>query len=1095
MGLTRQVGTAQSAKSSFVPFNDLCLLMKDTMHSNSFRHLPYRKISLVAFVFLLVFTRETTAQGPPPYQDPTVIQINKLPARATSISYPTEALAIDAERTASPRYMSLNGTWAFHLEDAPRDAPQDFWLPSYDIDDWASITVPSNWELEGFGKPWHRLTHQIWEKKGIGPPNVPEDYNPTGSYRRTFTIPAGWTGQQVTLHVGAATAAMYVWVNGREVGYSEDDRLPAEFDITPYLLPGNNVLAIRVLQWSDGSYIEDQDHWRMSGIHRNVYLEMAPQTQIFDFAVRTDLDEDYRDAELQIRPEIKQYDTTTITDWTVSAQLFDADRKAVLDSALQLPVGRILNEMHPQIGNRPFDNLMSVTVENPRKWSAEDPYLYTLVLYLRDDSGNLMETRSCRVGFRELEWTDGEFRVNGVPVLLYGVNRHDWDPRTGKAVDRARMREDAELMKKMNVNASRSAHYPNPPYWYELCDEYGIYVMDEANVESHGKGSLFSNRPQWHQAFVDRAIRMVERDKNYPSIVTWSLGNEAGYGPNHAAMAAWIKEYDPTRPVHHEGAQNIYGYRWPKPEPKDRPSTDFRSRMYRMIDDMISLAAQPDDDRPIIWCEYAHSQGNSTGDLQAYWDAIRTYPKLVGAYVWDWRDQLVEKPNPGGPPLWAHGPDFGQEQADLNPVQKGLITADGQIKSGGWEAKKVWQRMSIEAVDLPSGQFRVTNRHFRTNLDAFTWTWTVTRNGEPTATGILGGPDVPASTTQPWVIPIDSTWWAQPGRYHLRISMRLAEDKPWSDSGYELAWEQFELPSTPQTPEVATPGTLSMEQNTNDITVLGDDFTLQWDAQTGLLTDYSFAGKAMMENALRPNFWRAPTDNDRASGIYDRLGVWEHMPDRLRTTDVSVVTGKNQVSVQVHQRDDSTQTELAIVYTATPDGRLAIDYQLFPGGAMPNLPRVGLQMGIPKALNSFSWFGRGPHETYADKKHGAAFGRYGESISDDFVYYVRPQESGNKTDVYSATFSGEDAPVSLRVEAIGEPLQLSAWPYTQADIQAANRIEELEPADHIILNIDHAQMGVGGDNTWNIDARPHAPFRLPAKSYQYRFLLIPTSNY
>jgi beta-galactosidase len=1048
------------------------------------------KISLILFLMAGFWTKAHT-QMLPPYQNPSVIQINKLPARAVSMSYPNEVLALQADRLASPRRLSLDGQWDFNWYKNPGLAPEDFFTSQFKIQDWSAINVPSNWELEGFGKPWHRLTHQVWEDTGVKAPFVPEDYNPVGLYRRSFEMPEEWSDMQITLHIGAATSALYVYVNGQFVGYSEDDRLPAEFDITPYLKEGENLVAAKVVRFSDGSYIEDQDHWRMSGIHRSVYLEAAPKAQIFDFGVRTDLDEQYEDATLMIRPEIKVYDNQSTEGWTLEAQLFDEDKAPVLDTALKIPVDKILNERWPVIGNVPFGNLMSVLVKNPKKWSAEYPHLYTLVLYLKNDQGAIAETRSCRVGFREVELVDGKMLVNGLPILLYGVNRHDWHPQKGKAITRESMRKDAEMMKKFNVNASRSAHYPNDPYWYELCDEYGIYVMDEANVESHGHGSIFSNLPEWHQAFVDRAIRMVERDKNFPSIFSWSLGNEAGFGPNHAAMAGWIREFDPTRPIHSEGAQSIYGYRWPKPEPKDREWTDFLSRMYRPNEDMIDLVVQSGDDRPVIWSEYAHSQGNSTGDMAGYWEVIRKYPRFLGGFVWDWKDQLVIRQRENGEEYYAHGEDFGQEQADLNPVQKGLIRADGEPKSGAWESKKVWQRMAVEVVDWEAKTFKIHNRHFRTNLNEFDWRWEITEDGEKIMEGSFDAPDVLAGQEKEISIPYRDFPVTTGPKYHLKVSMALAEAQPWAEKGYMMAWEQFLIPSGSQRFQFnGLSGKLQPVFQGNNIRIEGRNFSVTFDRRNGRIDQYILDGEELMFSSPTPNFWRPPTDNDLASGILDRQKIWKSASNIRTIKTVDTLSTQEGAGIVAHYSFDDAYTDLSIQYHIFSDGAIKVDYKLTPAFGLPDIPRVGLQFFLPEAFDRLKWFGRGPHESYADKKLGAAFGQYQQSAKEDFIYYVRPQESGNKTDVYWLEMTNE-AGKGIRVQALDAPLSISAWPYTQKNIEEANRIEDLESADYITLNIDHQQMGVGGDNTWSLEARPHEPYRIQAKPYAYSFIIQP----
>ncbi|MGB5819753.1 MAG: glycoside hydrolase family 2 TIM barrel-domain containing protein [Saonia sp.] len=1024
------------------------------------------------------------------WQNPEVVNINKLPARATSISYPDQQLALNADRDASPRKLSLNGNWKFHFAEAPSKAPKDFFQLVYSDTDWEDIPVPSNWELQAYGKPWQLLTHQIWEKKGVDQPKVPEDYNPTGSYRKNFSLPRKWNGMQVTIHIGAASSALQVWVNGNYVGYSEDNRLPAEFDITPYLSQKENLIALQVMQWSDGSYLEDQDHWRMSGVTREVYLEAAPTVQLYDFAVRTDLDSNYEDAQLQIRPELVKYEEIDTKDWTVSAQLYDQEKQAVLAEPLTITVEKILKEHHPQIGNRPFENLMQVTIKNPKKWSAEFPYLYTLVLSLKDEKEKLMEARSTRIGFREIDISDGQFKVNGIPVLLYGVNRHDWDAVTGKAENKAAMRRDAQLMKQLNVNASRSSHYPNPPYWYELCDEYGIYVMDEANIESHGKGSLFSNIPSWHTTFLERGIRMVERDKNYPSIVSWSLGNEAGFGPNHAALSAWIKEFDPTRPIHSEGAQNIYGYHWPKPEPKDRIYTDIISRMYRLTSDMIDLSTKADDNRPVIWCEYAHSQGNSTGDLEGYWKAIRTYPRLVGGFVWDWRDQLIMKTSTDDKPLWKHGEDFGQPQADLLPIQKGLISADGNVKSGGWQAKYVWQRVKIMADSISKGKLKIENRHFRTNLNVYDAIWEITEDGEIIQKGKAIAPDIEAGKTGDWQIDLPQMDLKSGLHYHLNISFALKEDRSWAKKGFVIAHEQFLLKYDP---EIVSPTTVAgpkVKETDTDIMITAAKVAITFDKKEGRLVRYEVGNENMTSVAPKPNFWRAPTDNDLASDIMKRQGLWREASEKQKLQEISIVKNGEAVVVNTTHLLAGTKALISQNYVISGDGEIQLAYRFRPEANMPEIPRVGMQLQIPMAYDRLQWFGRGPWETYADKKTGAFFGRYSQSVKDDYGYYVRPQESGNKTDVYWVELRNTEGK-GIRIEAEDKSFDFSAWPFDQRQIEQANRIEELTFGETITVNIDYKQMGVGGDNTWSPDARPHKPFRIPAKPYSYRFTIKP----
>ena len=567
------------------------------------------------------------------WQDPAVIGRHKQPAHATLMPYATVEQALEGRREASPFYRSLNGDWRFHWVEKPADRPRDFHAPGFDDSAWATIPVPSNWQLHGHGKPIYINQPYPFAPEDPDPPHIPEHYNPVGSYRTTFAVPTAWSGRQVFLHFAGVKSAFYLWINGEPVGYSQNSMSPAEFDVTPYLRDGDNVLAAQVFRWSDGSYLEDQDTWHLSGIYRDVFLYSTPPVHISDFAVRTDLDAAYRDATLLVRPKLRTFGGATVDGWSVEAQLFDDQGLPLFDSPLAIDALAVLKEKRPQRGNTPF-GLLRGEVTDPLKWTDETPHLYTLVLSLKDAGGALVETESARVGFREVEVRDGRLLVNGRPVRLYGVDRHSHDPETGQAVPYARMVQDAELLKQNNINAVRTSHYPNDARWYDLCDEYGIYVMDEANLETHGVTGLLSNDPAWHAAFVDRAVSLVERDKNHPSVIFWSLGNEAGMGPNHAAMAGWIREYDPTRPIHYEGAAS---------EPVDPDWVDVISRMYARIPKLEAMAQDPSDTRPIVLCEYAYARGNAVGNLKEYWDLIESEDRLIGGFIWDWVDKALLK--------------------------------------------------------------------------------------------------------------------------------------------------------------------------------------------------------------------------------------------------------------------------------------------------------------------------------------------------------------------------------------------------------------------------------------------------------------------
>ena len=603
------------------------------------RHLKCRRLALpiaLACLFVAVSALSGRPDDPPEeWQDPAVISRNKLPAHATLMPYATVEQALAGTRESSPFHLSLNGGWRFSHVEKPSDRPRDFFRTDFDDSRWKTIPVPSNWQVHGYDKPIYLNIPYPWAPTNPQPPVIPPSYNPVGSYRTTFDVPAGWRGRRVILHFDGVNSAFYLWVNGQAVGYSEDSMTAAEFDITPHLRDGQNLLAAQVFRWSDASYLEDQDTWRLSGIYRDVYLFSTPAVHIVDFGVRTDFDDQYRDATLEIRPRLRVFDGGSPEGWTVEAQLFDADRRPVLEKPLSIGADVILGESYPRRWA-----LLEAKIATPRKWTAETPNLYTLVLSLKDASGGLVETESARIGFREVEIRDGRFLLNGQPIRLHGVDRHEFDPDTGQYVSPERMVQDIELMKRYNINAVRTSHYPNDPKWYELCDRYGIYLIDEANLETHGVGGRLTNDPLWLPAFVARAVGMVERDKNHPSVLLWSLGNESGSGPNHAAMAGWIHANDPTRPVHYEGAAS---------RPKDPDWVDVISRMYTRIPQLAAMAKDTTDTRPIMLCEYTYARGNAVGNLKDYWDLDQVATSADGGVHLGLAGQVVPEAGRAGP--------------------------------------------------------------------------------------------------------------------------------------------------------------------------------------------------------------------------------------------------------------------------------------------------------------------------------------------------------------------------------------------------------------------------------------------------------------
>ncbi|WP_350285811.1 glycoside hydrolase family 2 TIM barrel-domain containing protein [uncultured Croceitalea sp.] len=1021
--------------------------------------------------------------------------MNRLPSRSTSISYETEAAALKVNRKDSKRYKSLNGNWKFSWASIPTKAPKEFYKVGYNDTDWKSVPVPSNWELEGYGTAIY--TNIRYPFKPVNPPFVSEDDNPTGSYRTTFEIPLEWKNMQITLQFGGVSSAFYVWVNGKQVGYGQDSMLPSEFDITPHIKEGQNTLAVQVYRWSDGVYLEDQDHWRLSGIQRDVFITASPKVQLYDFFVKTRFDDAYENAQLQIRPKIKIYDDHSIEDWSLEAQLFDETGKAVLEKILAKPIKEITHEYYNQRGKPKF-GLLEAKVRRPKKWSAEHPNLYTLVFYLKDDKGVVQEYRSTKIGFRKVELIDGELFVNGTSVLLYGVNRHDHDPIKGKVVDEGLMLKDIKTMKQFNINAVRTSHYPNDPRWYELCDEYGIYLMDEANLETHQLGGYLSNRSEWGNAFLERATRMVERDKNHPSIIFWSLGNESGSGPNHQAMAGWIKNYDDTRFIHYEGAQtlNHQGSDFLK----DPVYVDMMSRMYMPIRPMVDMANLDDDPRAVIWCEYAHSMGNSTGNLFKFWDAVRANKRMIGGYIWDWVDQGLLQKTEDGDSYFAYGGDMGDTQInDKNFCLNGVVNPDRTPQPALWECKKIFQPIEVKAIDLEKGQFNITNRHDFTNLNHYNLLWEVQEDGVKIQSGALSNLSIAAKASKEIVFPIKKPRLRAGKTYYLTVSFQLKNKTSWAPAKHEVAWEQFRLPfEKPLTDFDLKKGhEISIAETTNSISFFTEEFEVKFNKETGALIAYSFKGSPLITGDFIPHFWRPTTDNDRGGGrTPKKLVVWkEASQNRKLVSFKSTQLDKNHRQVKVIYSLAKGKVTLNLKYDIFSNGTIKIENkaEIAENADLPIIPKYGMQLQLSKELDAIQWFGRGPHENYSDRNHGAAIGLYQESVSKDFYEYIRPQESSNKTDVQWFTITNTKGR-GFYVASDSTDLSISAWPYTTEDIEKALHTYDLKPRDFITLNIDLVQMGLGGDDSWSKNALPHEEFRIQPRNHHYSFVLVPIES-
>ncbi|HZL10325.1 MAG TPA: glycoside hydrolase family 2 TIM barrel-domain containing protein [Prolixibacteraceae bacterium] len=1047
----------------------------------------------LTFFILMLLTFGVSAQND--WEDQSVIGRNKLPARATSYSFASEELALKGDRTQSGM-ISLNGEWDFHFEADSKNRPMDFFSGEEKITGWDKIEVPSCWEMKGYGTPIY--TNIVYPFPN-NPPFIKRT-NPVGSYFRTFELPEDWNGKQIILHFGGVSSAFYVWVNGQIVGYSQDSRLPAEFDVTEKVQEGKNTVAVQVFRWSDGSYLEDQDHWRMSGIHREVSLLAQAKVSLNDFFVRTKFDENLEDAQLQIRPVITMTDSINTVGWSLEAQLFSPTDKPKFVEPLKADLNKIIYEANPQRDKVSF-GLLEAKIEMPQKWSAERPVLYTLVLSLKDNKGNLIESRSCKVGFRDIRIQDGVFLVNGKPEKLFGVNRHDHSETGGKTVTRDEMLQDVLLMKQFNLNAVRTCHYPNDPYFYELCDQYGLYVIDEGNIETHHAGGYLTNQPSWHAAFSDRIIRMVERDKNHPSVIIWSLGNESGSGPNHAAAAAWVKEFDPTRPIHYEGAQgdsrSAAYHAVGSPEylknpylanPDDSWYVDMVSRMYPTLDQLKGLSESPYIHRPIVMCEYAHSMGNSTGNLQEYWDLIRSKKNLMGGFIWDWIDQGIARTDSMGRKYWAYGGDFGDKPNDANFCINGILNSDRTVKPELEECKYVFQPVSIEPYDLDELHFRIKNRFYSRNLNEFNILWTLVENGKQIGIGSLGAFNVLPGESR--LFAVDHDLSKTTGEVWLRVSVRLAKDELYAQRGFEIAKEQFLVLDAKPVQKVASKIAVQVFDDSEKSLILGTkEFKVTFDKTTGYLINYQFDGNNMITGALKPNFWRPLTDNDlKAWSVLENLSDWPSVTADLKVVQFNVLD-EGITKLIIARLESEKGLNLQLSYKISGNGVIEINYLAKIGDQLTDPLRIGMTTEVSDNMGLMSFYGKGPYENYADRNWAAEVNIYSGKVEDFIFQYVMPMENGNHTEVRWLAL--RNATGTGLLFAGNQLINTSVWPYTAGNILKAQHINELEPAGFYTVNIDLGQAGVGGNDSWSPRGTPLPKYRLSQKEYSYGFKLIP----
>ncbi|MCL6625013.1 MAG: DUF4981 domain-containing protein [Alicyclobacillus shizuokensis] len=998
----------------------------------------------------------------PDFESLKILHRNRLPSRAYFFAYNDETSALTYEREMSADFQLLNGQWKFSYAPSPQEAPEGFAEESFDVSGWDDIEVPSNWQLQGYGRP--QYTNQCYPFP-VDPPRVPTE-NATGSYRRDFFLPAHWLTKRVLLRFEGVDSAFHVWINGHLVGYSQGSRLASEFDISPHVREGKNVLAVRVYQWSDGSYLESQDMWWLSGIFRDVYLVATPKVHLYDYSVQTILDSDYRNAKLRLVATVANASKEDVHGYHLHMKLLDADYKIVVENieeSFSIPGGQ----------NRSFE--LTATVDNPNKWTAETPYLYHLIITIEDNNEQMTQVIPSRVGFRSIEIRNGLMLVNGVAIMLKGVNRHDHHPVLGRAVSLEWMKQDVILMKQHHINAVRTSHYPNDPRFFDLCDEYGLYVIAETDLETHGfhvdgydhpgNWDRLSDDEAWREAYIDRIDRLVATAKNHPSIIMWSLGNESGYGCNHVAMAEWARKKDPTRLVHYEGETR----RLIETHADFNTAVmDVHSTMYTSVALLEEWGQMTHLKRPHILCEYAHAMGNGPGGLKEYWEVFYKYPRLQGGFVWEWMDHGIQTTNKGGESYFAYGGDFGDEPNDSNFVIDGLVMPDRTPSPGLHELKKVMEPVKVEAVDLQTGVFKIINRYDFISLGHLRLVWSIVADGKVLETGAQSVPEIPAGTAGtvklPYTMPASGIAGTE---YWLNIHFVTANDTVWMPAGFEVAWEQYLLPvavsaGLPVRLDPLPP--MHFQEDTKSIHITGAQFELRFDKIYGRIDRWTYLGLQICAEGPKLNFWRAPTDNDQISALmWRKLGVHQLM-QRVDSTDFEAHRGGKVAVIRVQARIAPPILEWGIdctyTYTVYATGDIIVDVAGTPRGDKPlTFPRIGLQMKLPKSFHRVRWYGRGPGESYPDSKLANRIGWYSRSLDEMYTPYVYPQENGNRSDVRWVSLTGWRGYGLL---VCGLPtVNFSVHRFTPEDLDRARHTYELVPRNDVVLNVDAFQHGLG----------------------------------
>ncbi len=1036
--------------------------------------------------FILAFNHLIFAQ-PEPWQDHTVFRINKEDAHVTLFPFESKEAAINNNKEESVWYQSLNGLWKFKFVPKPSERPLDFYSDQFDVSNWDAIKVPANWEVEGYGYPIYLDEKYPFDTQW---PQAPLGDNPVGSYKKEFTISPQWNNREIFLHIGAANSAVYVWINGKQVGYSEDSKTPAEFNITKFLRSGTNTVALQIFRWSDGSYLEAQDMLKVSGIEREVYLFSTPRVHVYDFFVKAGLDLQYLNGELEIIALIKNYSGKD-GKYKIEFSLNDnrLDFKSIWSHQQQVNVQ----------GSHPKSIQVKNTIPHPRLWNAETPNLYTLTISLKDEKGNLLEVQSSKIGFRKVEIKNAQLLVNGKAIKIKGVNRHEAHALQGHAISKEIMLQDIELMKQANINAVRGSHYPNHPLWYDLMDQYGFYVIDEANIESQPlalqESTKLGNEMSWLPAHLDRTKNMFERDKNHPSIIIWSLGNESGDGPVFDSTYRWLHKHDGTRPVAYEPAKlNSY--------------TDIFSPMYARIPKLIEYA-RSNPLRPLIMCEYAHMMGNSGGNLQDYWDVIENYPILQGGFIWEWADQGLLYTNKKGVKYMAYGNDYHPNlPTDGAFINKGLVNGLRNPIPHYYEVKKVYQPIKFISKNLASGEFELINKNIFTSTENLNIQWTLTADGELVTKGELGTVSIPPGGKKTITIILPPIPSDDKREYIIKFSALINQPTAFLPIGFEVGWDQFIIRQK-ITEAIPVDSEISLSKTKTDFVITGKNFRISISQLSGTFNDFVYKETKLIRTGIQTNFWRALTDNDLGNKMQDWAADWKDAGAKAELLNCKVIDEHlYQVVIESIYKLPTIESTAKVTYTITPNATVNIQYQFTPGAKkLSNIPRIGLSLTMPQEFQYMSWYGRGPHESYWDRKTSAAIGLHKGIVWEQTYLYPRPQETGNKTDVRWMSLTNKDG-IGLKMNYTIQPLSTSVWQFQQSDLDfrtgngesasglvppVAGHSYDVIPRNFITWNIDLLQMGVGGDNSWG--APVHTEYQIKPQFYSYSFILSPVNDH